>query len=142
VLCALNASNVSTAAVPEISFLFNLSNFWVGFPTEEELVLNAMPDDKVYSVLGGVVFYDMDANGTLPLDTRMAIRFQQFKVWACGDEEGCGRVGNGLQNLRLTRRCPTRCRAPAPSSPGPSPPTTAASRTRSTTTLALPLCRT
>lgn len=40
----------------------------------------AMGNDKLFSVLGGVVFYDMDADGKLPNDTRIAIRFHKFKA--------------------------------------------------------------
>jgi hypothetical protein len=60
----------------------NLQELWVGFPDEESLVKAAMGNDKLFSVLGGVVFYDMDADGKLPDDTRIAIRFHKFKASA------------------------------------------------------------
>ncbi len=56
-------------------------NFFRGYETENELVADSMGSDKILTVLGGIVFYDLvGPQQLMPSHTRYAIRMNDVKV--------------------------------------------------------------
>jgi hypothetical protein len=72
--------NISLPSRSGLLDTLNFGTLWQGFATEDEMVAAAMGDDKLFTVFGGVTFHNVSAEGKLPDDLSISIRFHQFKV--------------------------------------------------------------
>eukprot|EP00048_Salpingoeca_helianthica_P013328 m.199069 g.199069 ORF g.199069 m.199069 type:complete len:2327 (-) comp15490_c4_seq4:26-7006(-) len=71
-------------------------DYFRGYPDEASMVSASMGSDKLFSVIAGLAFYNLEgANQSLPLATRYAIRVNDLKVPATNRIQDAARITAG-----------------------------------------------